>query len=252
MAEKKSLFGRIAQLVKANANSAIDAAEDPQKMLDQTVRDYTNNIAEAEASVAQTIGNLRLLQDDYREDLRTAEDWGRKALAASTRADGFRAAGDTVDAAKFDELARVAITRRHRGQRRRPHRRTGGDRREAQVRADGHEGQAGPAGRQTRRAGGAFPHRRRAEPNDGRGEVHRPAGSRQRGGPLRRRSAARRPRSAARRNCRRRPWTPSSRNWRAWARSPRWRPGWRRSRPRPTSSASSGPSRPAEPLPASC
>ena len=111
MAEKKSLFGRIAQLVKANANSAIDAAEDPQKMLDQTVRDYTNNITEAEASVAQTIGNLRLLQDDYREDLRIAEDWGRKALAASTRADGFRAAGDTVDAAKFDELARVAITR---------------------------------------------------------------------------------------------------------------------------------------------
>jgi len=111
MAEKKSLFGRIAQLVKANTNSAIDAAEDPQKMLDQTVRDYTNNIAEAEASVAQTIGNLRLLQDDYREDLRTAEDWGRKALAASTRADGFRAAGDTVDAAKFDELARVAIAR---------------------------------------------------------------------------------------------------------------------------------------------
>ena len=111
MAEKKSLFGRIAQLVKANANSAIDAAEDPQKMLDQTVRDYTNNIAEAEASVAQTIGNLRLLQDDYRNDLRTAEDWGRKALAASTRADGFRAAGDAVDAAKFDELARVAITR---------------------------------------------------------------------------------------------------------------------------------------------
>ncbi|GER24325.1 membrane protein [Zafaria cholistanensis] len=108
---KKSLFGRIAQLVKANANSAIDASEDPQKMLDQMVRDYTNNIAEAEASVAQTIGNLRLLQDDHREDLRTAEDWGRKALAASAKADEFRAAGGLADAAKFDELARVAIGR---------------------------------------------------------------------------------------------------------------------------------------------
>jgi ketosteroid isomerase-like protein len=41
-----------------------DAAEDPEKMLDQMVRDYTANIAEAEAedAVAQTIGNLRLLE----------------------------------------------------------------------------------------------------------------------------------------------------------------------------------------------
>ena len=66
---KHSIFGRIAQLAKANINALIDQAEDPQKMLDQMVRDYTNNIAEAESAVAQTIGNLRMLQDDYNEDL---------------------------------------------------------------------------------------------------------------------------------------------------------------------------------------
>lgn len=36
---KQSIFGRIAQLAKANINALIDAAEDPQKMLDQMVRD---------------------------------------------------------------------------------------------------------------------------------------------------------------------------------------------------------------------
>ena len=106
---KQSIFGRIAQLAKANINALIDAAEDPQKMLDQMVRDYTNNIVEAEAAVAQTIGNLRLLEEDHAEDLRDADEWGSKALAASNKADEFRAAGDTANADKFDNLAKIAL-----------------------------------------------------------------------------------------------------------------------------------------------
>ena len=106
---KQSIFGRIAQLAKANINALIDAAEDPQKMLDQMVRDYTNNIVEAEAAVAQTIGNLRLLEQDHAEDLRAADEWGSKALAASNKADEFRAAGDTANADKFDNLAKIAL-----------------------------------------------------------------------------------------------------------------------------------------------
>jgi phage shock protein A len=108
---KQSIFGRIAQLAKANINTLLDNAEDPQKMLDQMVRDYTNNIAEAESAVAQTIGNLRMLQDDYQEDIKNAQDWGKKALAASRKADEYRSAGDTVDAEKFDNLAKVALQR---------------------------------------------------------------------------------------------------------------------------------------------
>ena len=45
---KESIFGRISTLVRANINSLLDQAEDPQKMIDQLVRDYTNNIADAE------------------------------------------------------------------------------------------------------------------------------------------------------------------------------------------------------------
>ncbi|MDO7881485.1 PspA/IM30 family protein [Salinibacterium soli] len=106
---KQSILGRITQLLKANINALLDQAEDPQVLLDQLVRDYTNSIAEAESAVAQTIGNLRLMEQDHAEDVTAAQDWGRKALAASSKADELRSAGNTVDADKFDNLAKVAL-----------------------------------------------------------------------------------------------------------------------------------------------
>jgi len=106
---KQSILGRIAQMAKANINALLDSAEDPQIMLDQMVRDYTSSIAEAESAVAQTIGNLRLIEQDHAEDIAAASDWGRKALAASAKADELRSAGNTGDADKFDNLAKVAL-----------------------------------------------------------------------------------------------------------------------------------------------
>lgn len=108
---KQSIFGRVTQLARANINAMLDQAEDPQKMLDQMIRDYTNNIRDAESAIAETIGNLRLMEQDYDEDKRATDEWGRKALAASNKADEFRTAGNTEDAAKFDDLAKVAIGR---------------------------------------------------------------------------------------------------------------------------------------------
>ncbi|MFT3798533.1 PspA/IM30 family protein [Microbacterium sp.] len=108
---KQSIFGRISTLVRANINAMLDSAEDPQKMLDQLVRDYTNNIADAESAIAETIGNLRLLERDHEQDVKDAAEWGNKALAASRKADQLRAAGNTVDADKFDNLAKIALQR---------------------------------------------------------------------------------------------------------------------------------------------
>ncbi|NUT70980.1 PspA/IM30 family protein [Pseudarthrobacter sp. C4D7] len=108
---KQSIFARVAQLAKANLNARLDSTEDPQKMLDQMIRDYSGNIREAEAAAAQTIGNLRMAEDDYNRALNDAAAWGNKAAAASRKADEFRAAGNAVDAGKFDALARLAIAR---------------------------------------------------------------------------------------------------------------------------------------------
>ncbi|GAA3605968.1 PspA/IM30 family protein [Marihabitans asiaticum] len=111
MTQKQTLLGRVAQLAKANINSLLDRAEDPEKMLDQLVRDYTNSIAEAEEAVAQTIANTRLAEADLQEDRQAATEWGRKAEAASRKADEMRSGGDTAGAEKFDNLARVALQR---------------------------------------------------------------------------------------------------------------------------------------------
>ncbi|MFG2871478.1 PspA/IM30 family protein [Streptomyces sp. NPDC048338] len=108
---KQTILGRVTQLAKANINALLDQAEDPQKMLDQLIRDYTNNIAEAEDAVATTIGNLRLMEQDHREDVDAAREWGEKALAASRKADGLRTGGQTAEADRFDNLAKVALGR---------------------------------------------------------------------------------------------------------------------------------------------
>jgi phage shock protein A len=105
-----TILGRIGQLVRANINALLDSAEDPERMLDQLVRDFTNNIAEAEEAVAQTVGNLRLLEDDQREAQAAAADWGDKARAAARKADELRSSGGS-DSERFDELAKIAIRR---------------------------------------------------------------------------------------------------------------------------------------------
>jgi phage shock protein A len=113
---KQSVLGRVTQLAKANINALLDQAEDPQKMLDQLIRDYSSNISEAEEAVATTIGNLRLLEQDHREDVDAAHEWGGKAGAASGKADELRAGGSGAEADRFDSLAKVALQRQLRAE----------------------------------------------------------------------------------------------------------------------------------------
>ncbi|MEU0634027.1 PspA/IM30 family protein [Streptomyces sp. NPDC005989] len=113
---KQTILGRVTQLAKANINALLDQAEDPQKMLDQLIREYTANISEAEQAIATTIGNLRLMEQDHQEDVDAAKEWGGKALAASRKADELRAAGSGAEADKFDNLAKVALGRQLRSE----------------------------------------------------------------------------------------------------------------------------------------
>jgi phage shock protein A len=104
-----SILGRVGQLVRANINALLDSAEDPERMLDQLVRDFRNNIAEAEEAVAQTVGQLRLLEDDQREATEAVREWGDKAAAAARKADELRQ-GNAQEAARFDDLAKIEQT----------------------------------------------------------------------------------------------------------------------------------------------
>lgn len=111
MTQKQTILGRMSQLARANINALLDRAEDPEKMLDQLIRDYTNSIAEAEEAVAQTIANVRMAEADLQTDRDAVAEWGRKAAAASAKAEEMRGGGDPDGAFKFDDLARVALGR---------------------------------------------------------------------------------------------------------------------------------------------
>jgi phage shock protein A len=108
---QQGIVGRIMQLARANVNAMIDSAEDPQLMLDQLARDYSAHISAAEQAIAQTIANLRMIEEDQREEAKAAQQWGKKAQAASKKADELRATGTVQEADTFDDLARVALER---------------------------------------------------------------------------------------------------------------------------------------------
>jgi phage shock protein A len=108
---KQTITGRVAQLARADIHALLDQAEDPHKMVDQLVRDYRENIKEAEDAVAGTIGNLRMTEQDHAEDIAAAAEWGGKAAAASRKADELRRAGSAAAADRFDALARIALGR---------------------------------------------------------------------------------------------------------------------------------------------
>ena len=106
----QSILGRMGQLIRANIGAILDSVEDPEVMLDQLIRDYTDSIAEVERTVAQTVGNLRLLEQDQAEASEAQREWGDKAAAASRKADEIRGQRG-ADADRFDELARIALRR---------------------------------------------------------------------------------------------------------------------------------------------
>ncbi|MDP9363126.1 MAG: PspA/IM30 family protein [Chloroflexota bacterium] len=92
------IMDRLSRLIRANVNDLIDRAEDPEKLLDQILRDMQTNITSARAQVASMIAQEKELEADLGETRRLAIEWGAKAQRA-------------VEAGK-DDLAREALRRK--------------------------------------------------------------------------------------------------------------------------------------------
>lgn len=92
------IFDRMSRLIRANINDMMDRAEDPEKMIDQILRDMESNIRTARSQVAAMIAQEKELEADLNETKQLAAEWGAKAKRA-------------VDAGK-DELAREALRRK--------------------------------------------------------------------------------------------------------------------------------------------
>ncbi|MDQ3044282.1 MAG: PspA/IM30 family protein [Chloroflexota bacterium] len=89
---------RLSRLMRANVYDLIERAEDPERTLDQLLRDMQSNITTARAQVASMIAQEKELEADFEETSLLASEWREKAQRA-------------VDAGK-DDLAREALRRR--------------------------------------------------------------------------------------------------------------------------------------------
>ncbi len=93
------ILERIRTVLKANINSLISKAEDPEKMLNQLVMDMGEQLVEAKRQVAMAIADEKKLERQMLENRSQAEDWEKKAMLA-------------VKAGK-DDLAKEALLRKN-------------------------------------------------------------------------------------------------------------------------------------------
>ncbi|MBW4518363.1 MAG: PspA/IM30 family protein [Scytolyngbya sp. HA4215-MV1] len=92
------LFDRIWRLIRANFNSLVSQAEDPEKILEQTVMDMQEDLVQMRMAVAQAIATQKRTERQCFQAQSTAEEWYRRAQLALQKGD--------------DALAREALTRR--------------------------------------------------------------------------------------------------------------------------------------------
>jgi phage shock protein A len=92
------ILDRLSRLARANVNDLIDKAEDPEKMIDQILRDMQSNIGTARQTVASMIAQEKELEADLKETKQLSGEWAEKAKRA-------------VGAGK-DDLAREALRRK--------------------------------------------------------------------------------------------------------------------------------------------
>lgn len=92
------IFDRVSTIMRSNINALLDSAEDPEKMLDQILRDMSSAIGEARGQVAMMIADEKKLAGDLDQSKRLSDEWGRKAELAVSKGQ--------------DDLAREALRRK--------------------------------------------------------------------------------------------------------------------------------------------
>ncbi len=92
------LLDRILRVIRANFNSLISQAEDPEKILEQTVLDMQEELIQLRQAVAQAIATQKRTERQCSQAQTNADEWYRRAQLALQKGD--------------ENLAREALTRR--------------------------------------------------------------------------------------------------------------------------------------------
>jgi phage shock protein A len=93
-----AFLSRVRDLVSANLNDLLDRAEDPEKMVNQYLRDLTENLYETKTHVAAAMADETKLHNKMVQHQTEADQWQSKAEAALRAND--------------EELARQALSRK--------------------------------------------------------------------------------------------------------------------------------------------
>lgn len=76
------IFKRLSNLVKSNTNELIDRVEDPEKLLNQTIVDMSNQLTDAKKQVADAIAQEKRLRKQWESELEKTKGWKEKAAMA--------------------------------------------------------------------------------------------------------------------------------------------------------------------------
>lgn len=92
------LIDRILRVIRANLNALVGQAEDPEKILEQTVIDMQEDLIQLRQAVAQAIATQKRTERQVSQAQSTAEEWYRRAQIALQQSN--------------EALAREALTKR--------------------------------------------------------------------------------------------------------------------------------------------
>ena len=76
------IFDRFNRVLKSNLNSLVDRAEDPAKLLDQTVLDMENELKRAKKELVTQLGTAKRLEKKVAEHDEEVKGWEDKAVLA--------------------------------------------------------------------------------------------------------------------------------------------------------------------------
>jgi phage shock protein A len=94
------IFSRMNTVIKSNLNALVDKAEDPEKLISQTVIDMKAEVKRAKRDLVTTLGVAKRLEKEAAEVAEEVKSWEKKAVLALKSGD--------------DTLAREALRQKQR------------------------------------------------------------------------------------------------------------------------------------------
>lgn len=99
------LFDRLGRVVRANLNDLVSKAEDPEKVLEQTIIDMGEDLIQLKQAFAQTIGSQKRTEAQYKKALTEANTWEQRAKLALSKGEETLARDALVRKKSYTETA---------------------------------------------------------------------------------------------------------------------------------------------------